>query len=891
MLEPIEPAAQPTEPQVRDKRGGRRRPEAPRVSLLPPESEQEQTEEDVEPESRPAAKSREARRPTASKTLPPLQAAPKIVVRRGLPELVIGGESVAPSFFFGNVSDPATVKRVHSQMQRAARAGVRVFSTLIELVCPMPPDDRVYEALDERIERIADFDRHAYLMPRIVFLPMREWLEQYPFEVQALESGPTGEPSIASDHFWAEACRSIKLLIEHVRRTSYGSRVIGYHLERGEWFQPSAGGFDRSIANREGFRRWLRAKYSDSEVALRAAWYDGSVQFFTAEIPKAREVNAGVAFYDSRRERRWVDFMEYTSDVTADRIIALAETVKEATDGDSLVSVSYGYTWEFLHPWSGHLAFERILNCKSVDIVSGPVSYSDRAPGGSGALPVPVDSVAAHGKLWITEDDTRTHLASSGTGPDSFNPRMENAAATESVHARAIGTALAHQTGISWMDLWGQGWLDSDQIWARIGQFADIYERSVKTRRVQTPDVVALLDERSICHLSGSNGLIKRIVHGNREALLRCGATVGFYLQRDVLLKSFPTDAKLYLFLNPYRLSEEERAAIKERIRLPGRMLVWMFAVGALTDRTAMEEPTPDVVGLNLRPQPWNSEIGTRIVEPGHPAVQYIENRLLGVRERLSPSFYLDDDSPGITVLGEYAQTGLPSLVTRTFEGWTSVFCGEPALSPELLRGLCRFAGVHLYTRAPEDYVSAGNGWLSMHVLRDGQRTLTLPEGTMVYDVADGYASSPDARDYRTPVKARTTRLFALGSAASIRRLGFDPSRTRPVPQPSEPSPARPPVPASAPDADAEPGALVVAARSELLAPADTSEAAEAIAELREELTAALVSGDENGAETATAPTSDQRKRRRRRGGRGRGRRRGAEQQPADGPPSQPEAS
>ncbi len=882
------------------RRFGRSR-QTPKRNVAEPEQEPAPTDQAAiasadEPET-PSSNVREARAKSAESRSRPKATSPKVgpatttarvAVRRGFPELLINGEEVVPSIFFGNISEPASVARVHSEMRRAAQAGVRLYSTLVELVCPMPPDDTVYQALDERIERVADFDRNAYLMPRIVFHPMPAWQKQYPDEMQTLETGPTGEPSIGSDLFWAEAVRSVRLLIEHIQRTSYGVRVVGYHLERGEWFQPAAGGFDRSFANREGFRRWLRAKYHDSEVALRAAWYDGSVQFFTADIPPRPNPTPGVAFFDPKRDRRWIDFMEYSSDVTADRILALAEAVKSATDRNALVSVSYGYTWEFLHAWSGHLALDRVLASPAVDILTGPLSYSDRPPGCSGALPVPVDSVAAHGKLWLSEDDTKTHLAPVASGEDNFNPRMENAAATESVHGRGIGTALAHQTGVAWMDLWGDGWLDSEAIWRQIASFGERWGAFQKTRKYQDPEVVVLIDERSLCNLADGNGLAKRVIHGNREAFRRCGTSVGFHLQSDVLLKTFPTNAKLYVFVNPYRLTEEERSAIKERIRLPGRTLVWFYTVGSMTDRASLDEPTPDVVGLSLRPQPWNSEVGTRITHPGHPIVQPLDGRTLGSRERLSPSYYVDDDSPGITVLGEYAQTGLPSLVVRTFEGWNSVFCGEPALTPELLRGLCRFAGVHLYTRAPEDYVQAGNGWLSMHILRDGQRTLTIPDGALLLDLADGYTSQAGARDYRTPVRAKTSRLFYIGTATAIRKLGFDPNRHRPSPGETESSGGQQPRSEATVASISE--TPPTKARTDLAAtqPAEIAtlpsadEPASVVAELRAELASALASEPaEAGVPPETEPAQEPRKRRRRRGGRGRGRRR-----PSDSPAS-----
>jgi len=717
----------------------------------------------------------------------------RIALRKGLPELVVNEDSLLPVLMFGNVTAVGAAKRVQSQARRAVEHGVRLLSTLVELICPPPPDGSVYRTLDERMEVLLSVDPGAYVIPRVVFVPGAHWREQYPMDMQAYDRGAGDDPSIASDHFWEEAGRALKLLIEHVRRTSYGHRIIGYHLERGEWFQPADAGFDRSYANREGFRRWLRRRYEDNEVALRASWFDGEAHFYTAEVPPVPRPVSGTAFFDPVRERRWVDFMEYVSDMTAERIMELARVVKEATEGRALVSVCYGYTWEFAHPWSGHLALDRVLACPHVDILTGPVSYSERAPGSSGALPTPVDSVTLHGKLWLVEDDTKTHLAKPSSEADPFNPRMENSAATEAVHLRTIGTALAHQIGVAWMDLWGEGWLDSEQIWDTLGWFTNMLTRQMKVRRRASPEVVALLDEKSLCLFNGGEALMQRILQGHRESLLRCGASVGFHLQSDVTHKDFPTDARLYLFLTPYRLPGAQREAIRQKLLNAGKTLVWFYTAGAMTDRASMDEPTPEVVGFNLRPQPWNSEIGTKIVDSSHPITQSLSDRSLGVRMRLNPSYYVADDLANILVLGEYEQTGLPSLAVKEFEGGTTVFCGEPVLTPELLRGLCRFAGVQVYTRAPEDYSHAGYGWLTMHVLKDGQRTLTFRPGDVVCDVAEGVCSAADAREYRTPVKARSTRLFFVGPVDAARKLGFDTKRLRATaPPPLPPPPALP---------------------------------------------------------------------------------------------------
>lgn len=792
----------------------------------------------------------------------------RIAIRKGLPEIVVGGETVPPVMLFANVQTTAAARTMQSEAKRALARGVRILSTLVELVCPIPPDGSVYRMLDERLGALADTDPRAYLFPRVVFVPGEHWREQYPMDMQSYGSRRGEDPSIASEHFWLEAGRALRLMIEHISRTSYGWRVIGYHLERGEWFQPADAGFDVSYANREGFRRWLRERYHDNEVELRASWFDGQAQFYTAAIPPVPEGDASTAWFDPRTERRWVDFMEYTSDITARRLTDLAGVVKEATGGAALVSACYGYTWEFGHPWSGHLALRRVLECPDIDILTGPISYAERQPGSSGAMPTPVDSVLLHGKLWMVEDDTKTHLARGSSAADPYNPRMENRQATEAVHRRTIGAALAHQHGIAWMDLWGEGWLDSDEIWQTAGQFAELATRQARFRRRTSPEVVALLDETSLCYFNGSGGLMQRVLQGHREALLRCGASVGFYLQSDVTHKDFPTDARLYLFLNPYSLPEDQRAAIREKLRGGGRTLVWFCNPGGLTSRTGYEEGAPEVVGLNVRPQPWNSEIGTRIVDSSHPITQGLHDRVLGSPMRLNPSFYVDDDSPGVTVLGEYVQTGLPSLVVRSADDCHTVFCGEPILTPELLRGLCRFAGVHVYTRLPEDYVQAGYGWVSVHVLRDGYRTLSLPEGTVACDVIEEAASAAGSREFRTPVRARTTRLFYIGTSDDARRLGLSWNKRRSE-SPEFHLPPPPPLPSFAEEPEpqkAEPEPVGV---EPVVGDVGTESG-----------------GDAAGAapkEAAAEPSGSRRKRRR--GGRGRGRKKrspvGAEEEHA----------
>ncbi|MFX8875804.1 hypothetical protein ABTM97_19755, partial [Acinetobacter baumannii] len=78
--------------------------------------------------------------------------------------------------------------------------------------------------------------------------------------------------------------------------------------------------------------------------------------------------------------------------------------------GEFVTGVSYGYTFEWSHPASGHLSLGKLLRCKYLDYVAGPPSYRTREPGGTAAFPGPVDSVALNGKLYLSEEDFKTPI-------------------------------------------------------------------------------------------------------------------------------------------------------------------------------------------------------------------------------------------------------------------------------------------------------------------------------------------------------------------------------------------------------------------------------------------------------------------------------------------------
>ena len=259
----------------RNRRGGRARrgntPDRPDVEAdsLVSLAEAEQEAPFVEPEEEPVD----------------ISIGAHLLRRGGVPQIHINGKPYPPVFFFGNMEGDDNRAKVLSEVRRAAKANVHLHSTLVDLPCPLTEASHALDEIDIRLKAILEADPNGFVMPRVQFYPAKGWKREYPTEFAAYADGTTGDPAFTSERFWSEAERSLEMLISHIQGQEWGRRVFGYHLERGEWFQPADLGYDRSNANRDAFRDWLRVKYKDDMVRLRAAWYNGCL-LYTSPSPR-----------------------------------------------------------------------------------------------------------------------------------------------------------------------------------------------------------------------------------------------------------------------------------------------------------------------------------------------------------------------------------------------------------------------------------------------------------------------------------------------------------------------------------------------------------------------------------------------------------------------------
>lgn len=702
--------------------------------------------------------------------------APQVVLRDGVPTLVRNHEVIPPIAFFGSASDEKRSLTVLDEMRMAGEAGVHIHSHLVEFeVDPRNVEGSVKFAAYMLKQTLAA-DPDAQVLFRVVFIAPAGWPEMYPEARYDAADGALAEPSVSDDKFWEAAKECLKRFVKQLRMLDARDHILGVHLERGEWFYAQGWGYDTSIAARNKFRDWVRVRYRNDVVALRAAWFDGGVNFNTLGIPgyKGDGEQHEKFMRSSRRERRWVDYHLFLSDAVVERVGDLAYATKEASEGYFLVGASYGYTFEWSHPASGHLSLGKLLRTNEIDFIAGPPSYRSRQPSGAAPFPGPIDSFALNGKLYISEEDFKTSIGGAQE-PDDFNPVIKTPQSLESVHWRGAGSALAHASGICWMDLWGNGWLKTSAIWKRAGEVRESLIRRMSTP-LQDPDVAVFIDERGLAYLVDEEAFAL-LVQNVRETVLRSGLNAAFYLLSDLQHREKFPESKLYVFLNAWDIRPELRVAIKNRLQRDNKVLFWIYAAGLFDSGRESLERAREVTGIALKPQPFHSKSGTTILNRRHPLCEAFPERGIVGGARMEPSYFAIPEGEDSMVLGEYSQTGLPSFVVKEFnrdrpaaEHWTSVFLGEPIVTPALMRALAHMAGAHVWNYQ-DDVVHVRPPFLTVHCTGAGSRTVTLPNKWAAYDLVEQDWASSDSSSLRFQATDGSTHLFLTGSKVDLDQI------------------------------------------------------------------------------------------------------------------------
>lgn len=613
-----------------------------------------------------------------------------------------------------------------SQVALARDAGVNLVSFAAPECWgpPEKPDD--WTPLDNLCRQIIAIHPKVLLVPRVGSDAPDWWLRRHPQSHMVYDLDEPGRKSCVSDRAYrGDAAAHLRKLCQHLCKT-FPNHFAGIHpcgQNTGEWFYENSwlhplSGYDPATLT--AWRAWLKAR--------------GEPNADNAAVPSPAERRAHPfgLLRNPAREMRLLEFARFQQREMADQVLALAAACREGTEGKKLVIFFFGYLFEFAPlqngaPTCGHYELSRVLAGKNIDILCSPISYTDRDWLGTAPCMSPAESVREAGILWLNEDDSRTFL----------DPRQQehvqegglvDLKQTRQVMLRNTAQEALRGFGSWWMDLPAQGWFNDARIWQEMVRLHTVDASMLKRSGPFTPDVAAVVDEDSMCHLTcGSAVAARPLIYDARAEFGRLGAPYGQYLLRDVVARRVP--AKLQVFLSAWALSPEQRKALASS-RSAGTTRVWCWAPGYVYPDRQDPAGIAEVTGFVARPV----SLPTAEVAPTKVGTQRGLSHAWGPKESIQPLFAVEA-RPEET-WATYSDGSAAVAVRQTAVG-LDVFVGTPQLSTELLRALARLSGVHLFTQS-EATTWAAEGFLAVQAHRAGPLTLDLGRATTVRDALDG---------------------------------------------------------------------------------------------------------------------------------------------------------
>ena len=736
-----------------------------------------------EPEVLPSlARAREilARRP---------RAAAHMESRGGRSRFVVDGRAVPPCFYVSPFHVPD-----RAQIGDFRDAGVRVY--LVSLVLgrgvygkrgPWQGAGQFdFAEVEERLWRILRVDPEGYVIFYLACDPYREWGEEHPDDVTQDQNGlkaivqmhpkrwggtPAADerfaPSLVSQRLRQDTATALRALVAHVRQSVAGKAVIGYHIagsNDGQWFQ-WARLQDRDLhladycpAAQESFRNWLRRVYRDDVSALRRVWQRPDASFADAAVPGADRVWKDAFFANVAADQDVVDYNRFYSEGVAETVLHLAGVLREATDGKALLSTYYE---DITCNSSNHIALGRLLASPDIDFLAGPAAYGVRLPGNCGAIRSVFGSVLQHGKMYLTEQDWRSwHSVPNTPAKNASWGRADTGKAHNAMVRRESGMMLAYGMGTWWYDMSG-GWFRDDQIMAGVAEAKRAFTADLDTPGAPRADLAVFVSEASshAVHAKAASqvryqGIVRQVYSLNTS-----GVPYRMYLLAD-LPQVDANRHRLFLFLNCYRFSAAERAAVAA-LRRNGNLLVFLHApdaAGAGDAAAAVSE----ITGIRVQKLPDGGRLGAVVTAPDHPLLAGTAGDLARVAGRNWPLFGVVDADA--VALARYPDNDGVSVAYKSFADHQVVFAGCFGLTDQFIHNLARAAKAWQVAQ-PGDAVYANQHFLTvhaMHALDGGRKRFSLAQPSQVTDLTSGKLIAESATTIDLQLRIGESRWFKL---------------------------------------------------------------------------------------------------------------------------------
>ena len=456
-------------------------------------------------------------------------------------------------------------------------------------------DDSIWKARDkydfsvvDKNLSIAIENSDAYALLRINVNTPSWWLKENPDECTVMENGAVPYQSAFSDKWIADVKVFLEKLKEHIAKSKYADRVIGWQIaamNTEEWLAPSWKGneSDFSVIAHEFFRNWCKNKYKTLDN-LNYTWNTKYLSFDEILVPtgKERASRDVEPMVDLLKNARINDWFYCLNERYATASYDLTKYTKQLFNNDILVGCFYGYIAAGAM-WCGHSGIELLMNSPYIDYFASPFPYVDgRKTPKDWFYQSGISTCHNAGKLWFLEADIRTHktklLCDVDTKyVDKGNEYMElptwHGLKDEKQSfwhlTKAFSKVLCSSNAFWWFDMWG-GWFDTPAMQNLLMRMRLEYEKEMALPFANESEVAVVLDSQTPYAISGAH--FSKTVFRQLCELGFVGAPYDLYIKSMVTIEDL-SKYKLVFYMAPYEINNADVDLIKT-LTLNGKLVL-----------------------------------------------------------------------------------------------------------------------------------------------------------------------------------------------------------------------------------------------------------------------------------------------------------------------------
>ncbi|MCK0134786.1 beta-galactosidase [Arenibacter sp. S6351L] len=501
----------------------------------------------------------------------------------GNPSLVIDGETYPPYAYMSYLGEEqyykeiaATGIHIYNIPAYLGEGGINTISGIGAFRSPIWLGEGEYDftSLVKDFEKIIEADPKAKVIIRFYLDPPEWWTQLYPEASAHVPDGTTFRQCFASEVWREKTAEVFRDCLDWLLASKYSQYLAGIHVASGlteEWFYHPKQYQDQNPARLLAFRQWLKESYKNND-ALRKAWNNPSLTFDNAHLANIDEPVKCREWRNPDKDQNYIDTYRFQAEVLVDNIAYFCKIVKEKSHGKLLTGAFSGYHYFVGDARRGHGALAKLLDCPDLDYLSSPNVYN-RVIGEDWPAMAAVNSVHLHGKLWLTENDTRTSITtllkdrSKGIAPPGqyesgvwLGP--EDMDTSVAFLWKNTARMLAYGYGGWWFDMWG-GWFSDPEllnVLKKTQQFHSTFPPSQGEK--MKPQVGVVVDEE-ISFWDPTYGHLTENILSNRYPLAKTGTSYDLFLRTD--LKSMPTSQYKVVWLMGFlELTSKEESRIKK---------------------------------------------------------------------------------------------------------------------------------------------------------------------------------------------------------------------------------------------------------------------------------------------------------------------------------------